>query len=95
MLKFCSSDENYNREEVMAALAKFGHDSFRAGQEESIRRVLCGRSTLVQLATGSGKSLVYQLPAYLYARKQRYDVQRYTEVLPHPIYICPVSGASL
>ena len=65
------TEGDYNQKEVLAALAKFGHDSFRGGQEESIKRVLCGRSTLVQLATGSGKSLVYQLPAYLYARKQR------------------------
>ena len=65
------SDESYVKEEVLNILRnKFGHKAFRSGQEEAIRRILCGKSTLVQLATGSGKSLVYQLPAYLYAERQ-------------------------
>lgn len=43
----------------------FGHDSFRPGQEEVIRRVLNGRNVLALLATGGGKSVTYQLPALL------------------------------
>ncbi len=43
----------------------FGHSSFRVGQEWAIHRVLNGQSTLLVLATGSGKSLAYQLPALL------------------------------
>lgn len=51
-------------------LQKFGHTTFRQGQEQAIMRILSGKSTLVTLCTGSGKSLCYQLPAYLYSQKQ-------------------------
>lgn len=57
--------------EVFETLRMFGHDNFRAGQEKAVMRVLSGRSTLVTLSTGSGKSLCYQLPAYLYSRHSR------------------------
>ncbi|WP_285766262.1 ATP-dependent DNA helicase RecQ [Peribacillus sp. SI8-4] len=44
---------------------KFGFDEFRPGQKEVIESLLSGRHTLAMLPTGSGKSLCYQLPAYL------------------------------
>ncbi|XP_023011510.2 recQ4 helicase [Leptinotarsa decemlineata] len=56
--------------EVFACLKKFGHSSFRPGQEQAIMRILSGKSTLVTLSTGSGKSLCYQLPAYMYSQRE-------------------------
>jgi len=43
----------------------FGFDSFREGQKETIQSVLNGNDTLSMLATGTGKSICYQLPTYL------------------------------
>lgn len=57
--------------EIFEALRMFGHENFRIGQEKAIMRILSGQSTLVMLSTGSGKSLCYQLPAYLYSQRFR------------------------
>ncbi len=43
----------------------FGHQSFRAGQEDLVRAALDGRDVLAVMPTGSGKSLGFQLPALL------------------------------
>ncbi|KAK5642620.1 hypothetical protein RI129_008787 [Pyrocoelia pectoralis] len=57
-------------DELYEALKLFGHNSFRSGQEHAIMRILSGKSTLVTLSTGTGKSLCYQLPAYLYSQRE-------------------------
>ena len=44
---------------------RFGHADFRRGQWEPVRAVLRGNDALVVMPTGSGKSIVYQLPALL------------------------------
>ena len=44
---------------------RFGHADFQFGQIEPIRAVLDGQDALVVMPTGSGKSLIYQLPALL------------------------------
>jgi len=43
----------------------FGHASFRPRQEEIVRHFLADGSALVLMATGDGKSLCYQLPAFV------------------------------
>lgn len=69
MLIFCIFIFTETPPEVFETLHKFGYENFRPGQEQAIMRILSGVSTLVTLATGTGKSLCYQLPAYMFARK--------------------------
>jgi superfamily II DNA helicase RecQ len=64
-------EEGFSAAEIARTLSKFGHADFRPGQREGVERILAGRSSLVLLATGAGKSLIYQLPAYLYAEHSR------------------------
>lgn len=52
--------------QVFAALASlFGYHVFRPHQEAIVRATLDGRDSFTVMPTGGGKSLCYQLPAYL------------------------------
>jgi ATP-dependent DNA helicase RecQ len=55
----------FDSEDSATALlsARFGHTAFNPGQWESIRAVLMGRDAVIVMPTGSGKSVIYQLPA--------------------------------
>jgi ATP-dependent DNA helicase RecQ len=44
---------------------RFGHTDFQPGQWEPISAALAGEDALVVMPTGSGKSIIYQLPALL------------------------------
>lgn len=43
----------------------FGYESFRTGQKEVIEAVIDKQDVVALLPTGSGKSICYQLPAYI------------------------------
>lgn len=43
--------------------SRFGFAAFRPGQHRAVRAALAGRSALVVLPTGGGKSVCYQIPA--------------------------------
>jgi ATP-dependent DNA helicase RecQ len=44
----------------------FGFDTFRGMQEEIIQRTLNNQHSLIIMPTGSGKSIIYQIPALLF-----------------------------
>lgn len=54
-----------NDGQLLEGLKLFGHSAFRESQREIISRIVAGEDVSVSLATGAGKSLLYQLPASL------------------------------
>ena len=58
--------EKITRESARLSLTeRFGHVDFRRGQWTPIQAILEGGDALVVMPTGSGKSVIYQLPALL------------------------------
>lgn len=47
------------------AKERFGYETLRSGQETAVQSVLNGHDTLVVMPTGSGKSAIYQMAAFL------------------------------
>ena len=60
---FMSNTSRARAREVL--VARFGHQDFQRGQWEPIKAALEGHDALVVMPTGSGKSLIYQLPALM------------------------------
>ncbi|KAJ8973799.1 hypothetical protein NQ317_002800 [Molorchus minor] len=54
--------------EVFKALYEFAN-SFPSWSRKTVMRILSGKLDFVTLSTGSGKSLCYQLPAYLFSKR--------------------------
>jgi ATP-dependent DNA helicase RecQ len=50
---------------TQVARDRLGFDRLRGGQGEAVRAVLDGRDTLVVMATGAGKSAIYQIAGWL------------------------------
>lgn len=69
---FYPDEASYDRDRIEDALIELRYKSFRPNQEDVIKRILMGHSTLFVSPTGSGKSLCYQLPALLYWRYRKY-----------------------
>lgn len=61
---------NFDESDIFRTLnLLYGYREFRNGQLECIENILKGKSTLLILPTGAGKSLCYTIPAYLMSRR--------------------------
>ena len=69
---FNENDAFSLQNEMQSTLKIFGFHEFRTNQQEVIERILMGKSVLMISSTGSGKSLCYQLPAYIYSKLKKY-----------------------
>eukprot|EP00741_Cyanophora_paradoxa_P015087 tig00020848_g14558.t1 len=58
-----AGDAGDAKKALLQACAALGIKDLREHQKKPLRAVLAGRDVFVKLATGSGKSLIYQLPA--------------------------------
>ena len=65
-----------------ARLSELGLESFKPMQQQVTRAILDknNRQIVVHMATGAGKSLLYQLPAYIEAQKKRKDRPNFTRI---------------
>jgi hypothetical protein len=61
-----SSATQTTKDPVVESRHKFGHRSFRPGQQDVITNAIAGRDVFVLMPTGGGKSLCYQVRFYIW-----------------------------
>jgi RecQ family ATP-dependent DNA helicase len=75
-----------SRDVLLACLRDhWGCSDFLSGQEDAVRAVLSGQDVSVVMATGSGKSLCYQLPAVALRRQDAAAQRKATTIVVSPL----------